>query len=290
MDFIKQLQEARLTRNRKNQKTLTFSDCKERAYLVLMILHAMSYYRSYRPEVAKYANKTVIYRNYQKFRIDSTDLYNFFYFVAGERDAVEKLKDPTSAKAERDKTLISVGTLNGYLRNRAANKTPTDQDLRSLQKIETDLGIVNSHYKAVRRSFGVFANASPQERKQTITRLLFAARAKLSDCDIMPLFSKFAADNNLEDFNATDPELEIHVPDTSTRIDVYNYKFLVPATRLPYVEKFLSNMNRGKAIPAQYASSYLEIIKMIHDIVRAGPAYVEQLKQVHRRAKNTLRK
>lgn len=290
MDFIKELQEARLTRNRNNQKKLTYTDCKERAYLVLMMLHAMSYYRSYRPEVAKYANKTVIYRDYQRFRIDSTDLYNFLYFVAGERDAVEKLRDPESARAERDKILLSVGTLNGYLRNRSNNKTPTDQDLRSLQTVETDLGIQNSHYKSVRRSFGVFANASPQERKQTVTRLLFAARAKLSDSDLMPLFSKFATDNRLEDFDATDPELEIHVPDTSTRIDVYNYKFLVPVTRLPYVQRFLANINTGKAIPAQFASSYIEIIKMVHDIVRAGPAYIEQFKQVHKRAKRTLKK
>lgn len=290
MDFIRDIQESRLTRNKNNQRNLTYNDCKERAYLVLLMLHTMSFYRSYRPEVAKYSSKTVIYRDYQRFRIDSTDLYNFFYFVTGERDAVEKLKDPEAAKVEREKMLFSVGNLNGYLRNRAANKNPTKEDFSSLQTVEGNLGIRNSHYREIRRKLGVFDTSSRSERQQVVTRLLFAARAKLSDCDLMPLFSKFAADNNLEDFSATDPEPEISIPDSNTRIDVFNYRFLVPVTRLPYVEKFLQNVNTGKSVPAQFASSYLEIIKMVHDIVRAGPAYIEQLKQVHKRAKRSLKK
>src|SRR6056300_1897237 len=100
MDFIKGLQEARLTRNSSNQRRLTYDDCKERAYLLLLMMQTMRYYRKYRDDAGRYAKKTVMYRDYTRFRVDSTDLYNFFYFITGDEDALGKLKDPGSAAKE----------------------------------------------------------------------------------------------------------------------------------------------------------------------------------------------
>lgn len=286
MDFIKDLQEARLTRNSNNQRELTYYDCKERSYLLLLMIQTMRFYRKYRTEASRYSSKTVMYRDYSRFRVDTTDLYNLLYFVMGDEQALGKLKNPGAAAKERKNTLISVGNLNGLLRRMASNDLPSKQDIVDLAKLEKELDIKNNDYKTLRRRLSTFDTDTQSERKTTVTRLIFAARTKLSDSDLMPLFSKFAADGNLEDFNATSPELTINATEVSSAFDVENYRFILSPRALPYVKKFLELASKGNSIPGSFVSSYLPIFRMVHDIVLAGPAYIEQLKQVHSRAKN----
>ena len=84
MNFIKELQESRMTRDARNQRLLTYTDCKEKAYLSILCLQAMRYYRKHRTDAMKYAYKTVMYRDYTRFRIDSTDLYFIYFFLGDE--------------------------------------------------------------------------------------------------------------------------------------------------------------------------------------------------------------
>lgn len=285
MQFIQELQEARMTRNGHNQRALTYADCKEKAYLLLLMLQVMRYYRSHSDVAAKYAYKTVMYRDYTRFRVDSTDLYNFFYFITGDEAALNKLKNPGAAAQERKTTLISVGSLNGFLRSLASLKTTKLNDLEILAKLERELGISNSHYKEIRRRLNTYDTDSPSERQTTVTRLLFAARAKLSDSDLITEFTKLTLDKNLEDLTKTSPEPVLSLPDSVSTADVQNYRFLVSASRLPYIAKFLENALAGKTIVANFVQAYLPVLIMIDDIVKAGPAYVAQLKQLHNRAK-----
>lgn len=285
MNFIKDLQESRMTRDARNQRLLTYTDCKEKAYLTILCLQAMRYYRKHKTDAMKYAYKTVMFREYNRFRIDSTDLYNLYFFITGDETALKKLKNPEAAAKERRTTVISVGKLNGFLRRLASGDSVTAEDIKTLALIESDLDISNIHYREIRRRLNTFDSDSQAERKTTITRLLFAARSKLSDGDVMPMFSKFAGDNNLEDFNATDPEPKISTPDTMGMASVQMYRLLLPVNSLPFVSRFLNMISKGKTIPANIASSYYPLVMMIHDIVRAGPAYIDQLKILHNRAK-----
>ncbi len=285
MNFIKDLQESRMTRDARNQRLLTYTDCKEKAYLTILCLQAMRYYRKHKTDAMKYAYKTVMFREYNRFRIDSTDLYNLYYFITGDEQALKKLKDPGSAAKERRTTVISVGKLNGFLRRLASGDAVTAEDIKTLALIESDLDISNPHYRELRRRLNTFDTDSTADRKTTITRLLFAARSKLSDSDVMPMFSKFAGDNNLEDFNATDPEPKVSTPDMSGMMNVQNYRLILPGNSLPFVSRFLDMIGKGKTIPANIAAAYLPLVMIVHDIVKAGPAYIDQLKILHNRAK-----
>ena len=285
MNFIKDLQESRMTRDARNQRLLTYTDCKEKAYLTILCLQAMRYYRKHKTDAMKYAYKTVMFREYNRFRIDSTDLYNLYYFITGDEQALKKLKDPGSAAKERRTTVIGVGKLNGFLRRLASGDAVTAEDIKTLALIESDLDISNPHYRELRRRLNTFDTDSTADRKTTITRLLFAARSKLSDSDVMPMFSKFAGDNNLEDFNATDPEPKVSTPDMSGMMNVKNYRLILPVNSLPFVSRFLDMIGKGKTIPANIAAAYLPLVMIVHDIVKAGPAYIDQLKILHNRAK-----
>lgn len=285
-EFLADLQEARMTKNADNQRKLTYADCKERAYLTLLMLQVMRYYPRHRITAARYAYKTVMYRDYARFRVDSTDLYNLFYFITGDDLALDKLKDPESAKKDRKRTLISVGKLNGYLRSLADAGTPSARNYEILSLIERELSIRNSDYKQIRRRLSTFDTDTPKERQTTVTRLLFAGRTKLTDSDFLQQFTALTVDKNLENPSLTSPEPTLSTPNTAIPTeDLRNYRFLVPANAIPFVGKFLQSARSGRSILANFTQSYLPIIIMIDDIVQAGPAYIEQLKQVHNRAK-----
>ena len=81
MEFIKELHEARLTRQQSSTKTLTYTDCCERAYLTLLILEVLRNFPETSPIASGYAKKTSGHDNYDYFRMNSTDLYNFVYFI-----------------------------------------------------------------------------------------------------------------------------------------------------------------------------------------------------------------
>lgn len=289
MDFIKDLQEARMTRSSDNQRMLTYSDCKERAYIILLMLQTMRYYKNHINPAAAYAYKTVMYRDYTRFRVDGSDLYNLFYFILGDDTALEKLKDSEAAKELRRQTHINVGKLNGYLRSLGSSNKPSDNDIVALFQIEQELKISNNHYKEIRRRLGDYATATEKERKEVVTRLLFAGRAKLSDSDFLHIFTNLAQDQNLEDFTKTDPEIDVSTPDFVSIDEVKNYRFLVPVNYLPYVAKFLENARARRTVVAQFVQAYLPIIIMLDDIVKAGPAFVAQLKELHKRAKRSLK-
>lgn len=285
-EFLADLQESRMTRNARNQRMLTYTDCKERAFLIVLMIHVMRYYKKHRIPAGKYAYKTVMYRDYTKFRIDGSDLYNLFYFITGNEDALGKLKDPGAASIERKKTFLGIAKLNQYLRSAGSYDSPSKNDVAFLKNLESELKITNSDYKNIRRRLSTFDTDTQKERQITVTRLLFAGRSKLSDSDFLQEFTRLTLDKNLEDFSKTNPEMDPSVPDAVQQEDVINYRFLVPITKLPYVAKFLENAKAGKSVVANFMQAYAPIIIMIDDIVKAGPSYVNQLKQLHNRAKN----
>jgi hypothetical protein len=288
-EFLTELHEARMTRNADNQRRLTYADCRERAYLTLLMLQVMRYFPSHRITAAKYAYKTVMYRDYTRFRVDGSDLYNLFYFITGDDSALDKLKDPAAAKEERKRTFLSVGRLNGYLRSLGSANGPTPRDYEILSLLERELGIRNNDYKEIRRRLVSFDTDTPKERQTTVTRLLFAGRTKLTDGDFLHQFTALVQDKNLENFKLTSPEPTLSTPDNPPPADeLRNYRFLVPANSIPFIGKFLQSARTGRTIMANFTQSYLPIIIMIDDIVRAGPSYIEQLKQVHKRAKRDL--
>jgi len=290
MNFIKDLHEARLTKDAANRPILTYTDCKEKAFLLLLMTTVMRFYRGYRPRAGAYARKTNMYREYDRFRQDGTDLYNLVYFITGNDDAINKLKDPGAAKKLRNVTHLSVSRLNQILKNTANDDSVSNNDVVNLGIIERDLQIKNNDYKQIRRYLASYTSLTQNERKTLVTRLLFAARSKLSDSDLIADFSKLAQDNNLEDFNAASPEPEINSLETVNLADVKNYRFILSPASLPYVSRFLQTARSGKSVVANLVQAYLPIIIMIDDIVKAGPAYVEQLKVIHNRAKRDLNK
>jgi len=286
MEFIEELHEARLTRGLSTNKTLTYTDACERLYLCVLILELMSKYPAFRPAAREYARRSSMYDTFAHFRSMGTDLYNFAYFVSGPDEAQDKLKDPGAAKQMKLRTTLPKMQLNGYLMKMKSAQpyTPIGE---FLIKLESGLNITNSDYKLVRRNIVRYNSLSTADKKTTVTRLLIAARAKLRIGDLIDDLEKLAAVKDLETARVADNEPKVSVPDISTDArDISLYRYLVGVENVMRTKNFVELAKQGKSVPGQFVQGYLPAIKMLDDIVQAGPQYINLLRSLHKRAKN----
>ena len=121
MDFIKEIHEARLTRG-EGARSLTYTDCCERAYLTMLVLEVLRKFPGTTPIVQQYARNTSGYDSYKHFRLSGTDLYNFVYFIVGDEDAHKKLKDPGAARRMRERTQFPLMNFNRYVERLRYNR------------------------------------------------------------------------------------------------------------------------------------------------------------------------
>jgi len=289
MEFLQDLQEARMTRDANNRKSLTFTDCCERLYLTLLILEVLRLSPAYKNIVQKYTSKTTQYSNYNKFKVDATDLYNFIYYVTGDDQAIDKLKDPAAARRLRQYVHLPTMQLNGYL-HKISTGSDTTSGSEIVIKVESALKITNSDYKIIRRNILNFSKLNNVQRGQTITKLLYAARAKLRSSDIIEHLEKFAQQGDFENSNVVDTEPNISVPDIVVDdATINNYKYLVGTSKLMMAKQFINFAKKGTAVSSTMVAAYLPVIKMVTEIVQAGPGYIQQLKVLHQRAKKHLK-
>lgn len=285
MDFIKDLHEARMTKDNGSSRKLTYTDCGERLYLTLLALETMRQYKDFEGYVQRYCKKTSGFELYKYYRIMGTDLYNFIYFLVGDDSAQAKLKDPGAAKKLKAKTKLPILDLNRYIQYLGQGRQPM-QVSNLLIKLESSLSITNADYKAIRRNLSNFGKLTKAEKRLLATRLIFAVRAKLRSSDIIEDFEKFAAIKNLEKANVIDPEPTVSIPDVSvSQGDLALYRYLVGDKNLALTKKFLSAAKDNKAASASMVNAYLPAIEMLDDIVKAGPAFVQNLRALHSRAK-----
>jgi hypothetical protein len=289
MDFIKGLHEARMTRDANNQRQLTYTDVCERLYLSLCILDLVYKYPKNKKYAVEYAGRTTAYPNYSVFRGSASDLHNFIYFATGDEQAMSKLKDPEAASKVRSNNTISLMKLNRYLSAMTYNRDMSSADKSFLLNLESELGIDNTEYRKIRRDIMNWDKLPGVERRKAATRLLFASRSKLRNSDIHPILERLVADKNLETlYGVQDNEPKASTPDKVASNEVIMYKYLYgkETINFPLIKQFLDRVERGETIPAHLVKAYAPAIKMLDEIVKAGPQYTNMIKIAHNRAKN----
>ena len=288
MDFIKEIHEARMIRGSNDTKSLTYSDCCEKLFLCVCILEVMRHDADNDSFVKNYAANSFDSNNYNNFKINKTDLHNFIYFVTGDSAAMDKLKDPGAAKKLRRKTDLPELQLTSHLIDLKHNpRNSRINGYEILTKLQKSLYQQTSEYNLLRRALANYTKITLQQRKEIITKLLFAARAKLRSSDIIDDFSRWAGQNRLEVSTVRDTEDTISQPDfdkNSTK-DMSYYKMLVGNDNMVLAHKFVEQSIDDKPSPIRYIKAYMPIISMIHDFVQAGPTAIHQLKLLHKRIK-----
>src|SRR6056297_2306116 len=236
MDFIREIQEARMTRTESNTRRYSYRDCCERAYLILLSLELMRKFPSYSRAASGYARSTTRFTGYDIFRASATDLYNFIYFIVGDDAAMEKLKDAEDAKRVRSNTQVPLMAINRYVSKIAAGQEPTAASELFI-KLESQFNITSSSYRKIRRTVTNLDRANARDIREAVTKLLYAARARLRSSDIISDLETLAADKNLETSRVKDKQPTLSRPDS-----------LVDNKDLVFLQKLVGQQNLFLAI------------------------------------------
>ena len=289
MEFLQELKESRLTRDKQDQKVLTYNDCCEKFYLIMLIVEMMREMPYSTHFVQNYCKRTKS-DNFKHFKISGTDAYNLLYFINGDEHALGKLKDPESAGKVQASTGLPLSDIINYFSKVSTGNRPFMVQQMFI-RIENGLHIKNAEYKEIRRNIGKLNSQSKVRQKAIATRLLFAARAKLRNSDVIEDFNKLITHFDLESQWQPDTEPTISKPDiVTTPQDLLYYRLVAKPDNLILIKHFLENMKEGKAIPSNMVTAYAPVAELIDDIITAGPTYISMLKSLQKRAKNQRKK
>jgi len=67
--------------------------------------------------------------------------------------------------------------------------------------------------------------------------------------------------------------------------EIAMYTYLVGRQNALKAKIYVEKVTAGQTVPSSIANGYVPAIELIHDIVKAGPAYINLLKNLHKRAK-----
>ena len=125
------------------------------------------------------------------------------------------------------------------------------------------------------------------DRKGGYTRVL---KAGFRYGDSAPMAVIELVDRDLEAKRVIDPEPTISKPDLMPTTDpsYVFYRLIAKPQNLILIKAFLEHIRDGKPIPSNQVRAYAPVAKLMDDIVRAGPSYINMLKSIHNRAKKTL--
>jgi hypothetical protein len=286
--FIDFVTEGKMIRTSDGVSRMSFTDANDLVLLYMLALQTMRYYPISNNFARSYAKEVLKWNDWENFRSSGNDLYNLLNIVSGDLNIVKKLKSPKSAMALRMRTHLPVLSVKRLLRSIANNEKPNSQDSTDLLKINSSLR--NSQFGNLRRKVTTYKQLSAQQRKELVTQIEFALKARGRNSDIVDYFIMFVKDYDLESKTAKDPFPRISVSDPvqPDSKDINMLRLLgVPTRDLPFAYKVLSMTSRGLGLPPRFAQAYKPIMQIIDDIMKAGPGYVNILKTIHNRARSS---
>jgi hypothetical protein len=286
--FIDYITEGKMIRNSDGVSRLSFTDAADLVLLYFLALHVMRHYPS-RRFVQTYSDEVLKWQNWDYFRSSANDFYGLLNIVNGDEGIVGKLSNPKAAMQLRKRTHFPTLTAKRLLRS-FSKDAPSIMDANDLLRIDNSLP--NSKYGSLRRRIANYAKLTPQDRRRAVTELELALKARGRNSDIVDYYILFVQDYDLESTQVKDTEPTVSVADPipADTKDIQMLRMLgVPNKDLPFAYKVLNMTTRGLGIPPRFAQAYAPVMRIINDIIKAGPGYVNLLKQVHNRARTAKR-
>ena len=284
MEFIKQIEEARLTRNKTTLSKFSYKDVCERFYLTLLIVEFLRQFQDSYKTVVDYAKKTESYTTFSQYKVGSTDLHNFIYIIIGNDKALSLLDDPASAKAMQQQLSFPTMAVSRYIKQIGAGTTPT-QVFQLFSSIESGLGIKNSDYKKIRRVVAGRITNDRQLLTSTGNKLVHLARTNLRTGDLIDELEKIVTKDKLSSNKVGDKKSIAQASNLSGNTDLYYIAEIVGYKNVFMAIKFLELMEKGEMIPASVQKGFKPAIELLIDIIKGGPSYMTALKALQRQAK-----
>jgi hypothetical protein len=179
LDFIQELNEARLYRGTDTLKGKTADDLSKVAFLMIMMLEILRHEdKSY---ASTYVHDTISYENFESMRSSASDLHNLLAVLNHQEKYEEKIKTNLSIS-------VPVLQIKRYLRDIENHRFDHGQDRSFFLKLEDFLKISDSKVKSIRRVVGDWKDNSHGEKDIIRHQIKNLIQASGQQSDILQKF------------------------------------------------------------------------------------------------------
>ncbi|SVC80785.1 uncharacterized protein METZ01_LOCUS333639 [marine metagenome] len=198
LEFITELCESRLIRQKKQIKQFTAKDAADLVFLYCCTLTILKNEFKYAPVASSYAKKTVMFNNWDVFRMNGTDLYVLLVGLVGTDDTSSLFSDKEASQLFVDNVKVNQIQLKTWFRFTGKARVNKSFDSQFLFRLERQLQVNNSQYKSIRRLASDWANLKHGQKTLVITRILQAFRARARRSELMPFMVKLAKEKKYD--------------------------------------------------------------------------------------------
>jgi hypothetical protein len=178
--------ESRQYRNIAGIRSLNLRNVTDFAFVDLLSLLILNNEYETAPIAARYADKTISYRNFAKARLSGTDLYVSLNILSDPTSIFAKKlsQNPEADAILRSKVSVNLPTVKRYLELLADGKITSADAGVLLLRIEKQLNITDSKLRSLRRLVQDWQGLTSMQRSLVVTKMLqfykkFAKRSEL---------------------------------------------------------------------------------------------------------------
>ena len=167
LQFINTLCESKMFRTKQVASNINVNDAAELAFVYFMLLNVWNKDYDFAPLAKEYAERTVMFSNFDNFRTSATDLYISLNRLIGKDQSYDDEKD----KIAIDRIHIKQLDVKRYLAHIANNVSSPQFENTMLMKFQRDLNIQDSMLRSIRRLVADWDNTTQSQRALVVTRL-----------------------------------------------------------------------------------------------------------------------
>jgi len=201
--------ESRQYRNISAIKRLDLRNVADFAFLDLISLYILYNEYEMAAVAARYADKTISFRNFSQTKLNGTDLYISLNILADPTGLFSKKIDqnPEIDDILRTKLTVNLPTIKRYLDLIADNKITSLDAAQLLLRIERQLNITDPQLKAIRRLAQEWQSITQMQRSLVVTRMLQFYRKKTNRSELLVFLEDLGKNKGYEIHGPIDAEL-----------------------------------------------------------------------------------
>lgn len=204
---IQELCESRLFRSTSFLRHYNARDIADLIYLYVNALVILKQDFDTAPFSKHYSRLTLMRGDWDSWHFGFTDLAAMIHTLFGKQNQLDKLKDQDKNEILMDRiTFNRMFFLRWLRRSLIFQEHNPPHDRRYLMRLERELNIQDSNYRAIRRIAPDWENANQRQRQLAMTRLIMAIRRRAMKSEILPVLMKVSTVKNYILDDATNPE------------------------------------------------------------------------------------
>jgi len=193
LKLVNTLSESRLFRTKKMAGDVNIDDAAELVFVHFLILNIFNKDYDFAPLAGDIAARTMVYRNFDYFRTNGTDMYMALNRLMGkDNDIGDNEKDEIA----KGRLSLQKADIIRFLLHYSTNKSDASFESRYLLRYQRNLNIQDGMLKSIRRLVGDWDNLSQNQKALVVTRLVQYMRRKARLAEIMPALLKLQKRGN----------------------------------------------------------------------------------------------